>query len=279
MPKYQCPECEAILKRDTPIAAGKKIKCPKCELIFAAKPMRETEDVKSREAEEEKTQPTTAATSGESEDDEEGGSYSLKEEAAATEADLKAKKESLYFGSLRDKFAKSKRGPAMARVVGFSNSMLFIGGLLIILNLFGFFVGLWPFLFSDNPPQGARAHQKIYIMVSAVINIIIGGFICYGGSKLHTLESWGFALAGGILTALTGLGTCVSGLILCIGIIRGRDSGDTFALMMGILLLLAILSYGGFAIYTAVKVFMELTNQDVKDGFIETQEKGHELKN
>jgi hypothetical protein len=269
-----------ILKRDVAIAAGKKIKCPKCELIFSAKPMLETEEDKKKEKEEETKKPQPAQATDTDEDEEEtGGSYTLKDEAPQNEEQIKAKKESLYFGSLRDKFAKSKRGPAMARVVGYSNGMLFIGGLVIVLCIVGFFVGLWPFVFSDNTPQGAKAREKIFIMVSCIVMIAIGVFACYGGSKLHTLESWGWALAGGILTAVIGLSTCTGGSIYCIGLIRGRDSGDTFLLMIGILLMLATLSFGGFGIYTAVKVFMELSDQDVKDGFIETREKANELKN
>src|SRR5262245_32614394 len=32
---YKCPKCGATLRPGKPIPAGKKIKCPKCENIFA----------------------------------------------------------------------------------------------------------------------------------------------------------------------------------------------------------------------------------------------------
>ena len=43
MPKYQCPECEAVLRRAEAIAPGKKIRCPKCEAVFPANPLPDDE--------------------------------------------------------------------------------------------------------------------------------------------------------------------------------------------------------------------------------------------
>ena len=35
MHSYTCPKCKTILKRQEPVPPGKKMKCPKCQKIFA----------------------------------------------------------------------------------------------------------------------------------------------------------------------------------------------------------------------------------------------------
>src|SRR4051794_18390762 len=34
--RLTCPDCGTVLRPAKPVAPGKKVKCPKCELIFAA---------------------------------------------------------------------------------------------------------------------------------------------------------------------------------------------------------------------------------------------------
>src|SRR5207244_2182308 len=34
MPRFSCPNCNKVLKTSTPIAAGKKVKCPGCSQVF-----------------------------------------------------------------------------------------------------------------------------------------------------------------------------------------------------------------------------------------------------
>ena len=34
MHQYTCPSCNAVLKREAPVPAGKKIRCPKCESVL-----------------------------------------------------------------------------------------------------------------------------------------------------------------------------------------------------------------------------------------------------
>ena len=50
MPKYQCRDCHAVLRRAEAIATGKKIRCPKCESVFAAQPMPDDDPVQEEQA-------------------------------------------------------------------------------------------------------------------------------------------------------------------------------------------------------------------------------------
>jgi hypothetical protein len=223
MPKYQCPECEAILKRDTPVEEGKKIKCPKCELIFKAKAMRETKE----ELEEEEKKKAAAAAAQKkaaaaTDDDEEvGGSYGIiKEEKGEGDSQLK---KDLYFGSLRDKFEKSKRGPAMAETVRPSNFVLMqgffdcAGGITLVI------VGLWPFIFSEEPPTGTAARNRIFMIVGGVLLFGLGCVICYGASKLQDLESYNWAMTGCILAAISIVPTGAAGGIWGIVVLKDED--------------------------------------------------------
>src|SRR5438876_1772157 len=68
MPVYPCPECGAQLRPANPVAPGKKLRCPKCETVFAV-PAAATKEKKKA------AQPAPAAAPGR--DDDEAGSYGL----------------------------------------------------------------------------------------------------------------------------------------------------------------------------------------------------------
>jgi DNA-directed RNA polymerase subunit M/transcription elongation factor TFIIS len=199
--KYQCPECEVVMKRATKVEEGKKIKCPKCESIFKAVPIDDPDEEKAREQKSKTAQKKAAVPNDE--DDDEGGTYVVAEERADTAADVKAKEVS--FGSLRDKYPKSKRGPAMAKTVAPSNLILMVGALTGIAALVYLCWGIWPFIFSEQGPTGAAARNRALLIASAVLLFACAALICHGGSKLHTLESQNWAMAGSILCILFGV--------------------------------------------------------------------------
>jgi hypothetical protein len=86
-------------------------------------------------------------------EEEEGGSYTVVSEAA--DPDSEEKKKEINYGSLRDKFPKSKRGPAIAKVVKPSSYILFAAALSALCAVVYLCWGLWPFIFSDSP-RGQR---------------------------------------------------------------------------------------------------------------------------
>src|SRR5207253_1122961 len=48
--KFACPECGAVLRTSNPIPAGKRVKCPKCGILFVPQPEVEGADVVEEEA-------------------------------------------------------------------------------------------------------------------------------------------------------------------------------------------------------------------------------------
>src|SRR5262245_15144953 len=101
MHQYTCPKCKTVLKREQPVAAGKKIKCPKCENIFAP-PAPSAVTAKA------------GAKSKVEEDDR--NPYAVKKD---DEEDEKAQEEKqrAAMGLIQDRFEKSARGPAIAVIV------------------------------------------------------------------------------------------------------------------------------------------------------------------
>jgi hypothetical protein len=207
MPTYRCPECEAVLRREQPVPDGKKIKCPKCEFVFAAKPVREETPAKKNERKAPKKEENPVATTNKDalwneEDEDEVGSYEVKQ---TEEPDDKPE---LYFGSLRDKYAKSKRGPAMARTVIPSNILIGEG---ILTCLGGLGVVVWavfPLVFHENPLTEKIIREQILWIIIGVLIFLWGAMICLGASKLQNLDSYTWAMVGacmGIVPLLGGI--------------------------------------------------------------------------
>jgi len=215
MPKYQCPECAAVLRRENPVAPGKKIRCPKCETVFVAEPIRD--EAPAGDNVKKKPRPETKAEAKplpkkpvDDDEDEEGGTYGI---AADEPEDANKKNRDVDYGSLRDKYEKSTRGPAMARLVNMSSGMLAIGILTVLGSVIGIMVLLWPFIFSDDSPTGREARTQILLIVAGVFGGVYGGCICYAASKLHELESYAWSIAGVILIGIIGLGFTICGII------------------------------------------------------------------
>lgn len=215
MPKYQCPECFTVLKRDDTVEEGKKIKCPKCEVVFEAEAMTERGEKKPEPKKKKKAKAKAEPVKKAGDDEDEGGFYGVREEAEETAEEKDRRKVEL--GSLRDKFAKSNRGPAMATTVGPSNLLLLQGIVDCLAALALLVIALWPFVFSHDMPKGGRATEKIIMMVVAVFIFAVGCVVCYGASKLQDLGSYKWAMTGcvfGIISVLpTGAIGGVSGIM------------------------------------------------------------------
>jgi phage FluMu protein Com len=223
MPKYQCPECEAVLRRDTPLAAGKKIKCPKCETVFLPE---SDEEAPPPPTPKKKPKPAAKAPPSDDDDDQVGGTYGVETEKADPAAD-KAKK-AVKYGSLRDKFEKSKRGPAMAETVRPSNLILMQGIINCLAAITLMIYALWPFIFSESSPQGAAAREKVLIMVGAVVLFALGCMVSYGASKLQDLESYNWAMAGSIMAIISLAPTGAIGGLWAIQVLKKEEVIDGF---------------------------------------------------
>ena len=195
--KYICPECEAELRREQAVEPGKKIKCPKCGLTFAPK--------KGVEVKDEEKKKKKAKAGAEGDDEEGGGTYGVVEEHE-TEEDKERRQ--THYGSLRDKFAKSKRGPAMAKLVQPSNLLLAEGVLICIAAVAGVMISVWPLIFTTEQVPGAYMRKRFLFMGLAILAFVYGACICNGASKMQSLESYTWAMVGsvmGVIPLLVGI--------------------------------------------------------------------------
>lgn len=231
MHQYTCPKCKTILKRQEPVPAGKKIKCPKCENVFVP------------EAAVEAAKPAAAKGGRSTEDDYDRTPYLVAGDDDENDT-VKAEKQRAAMGLVRDRFVKSKRGPAQGKVVQPANLMMASGVIIALISVITFVVGLFPLVFRayylDTPEykKMSEAAQQTYwneivviraiIMAGATISFINASLICVGAFKMRTLESYAWGMTGAILCTLLGGIFIVIG-IWCIVTLRDRAVIEGFA--------------------------------------------------
>ncbi len=218
MPRYRCPECKTILKKEPAIPPGKKIKCPKCDKVFVAIPVEveDSEPVKAKSADAgddfdtiklaplaDSPQATASKEKAQrvldDEENEGGGMYLTKEEKE------EKPNEDINYGSLRDKFKKSKKGPAMALTVRPSNALTFWGFLMAALGVGAVLVAFWPYIYSEKTLSKSEQTTQILIGATGFINILVGALVCWGASKLQNLESYPLAWAACVMGLPVGI--------------------------------------------------------------------------
>lgn len=195
--QYPCPECGAVLRAARPIAAGKKVKCPKCENVFAP--------VTAEEAE-----PKAAQAAKRPKEDDEIASYGVVDDAAGEAAGKDERKKAL--GPLKDRGKRSARGPAQAIVTKPSNQLLGTSTITCLSCIITVVVVLWPLVFAlerksedDGPPaqkkveltpeqKKERAIVGAVLIAFAVLGFIYNGFIAIGAVKIQALEAYPFGI-------------------------------------------------------------------------------------
>jgi predicted Zn finger-like uncharacterized protein len=263
MPKYRCPECESVLRREQPVPAGKKIKCPKCETVFAAKPLREEGEQepapkkarpKPEAAKKPAAQPAQAQIADD--DDDDGQAY-----VVIKEQEPDKRKEDLYFGSLRDRYEKSKRGPAMAKCVVGSNFVLAEGLFVCCCGIALFLYSIWPFIFSDEPP---KFRDRVWFTLGGIGVFGLGAFMGYCASQMHEVRYYILSWVGVILAFIPPLGA------LTFRIIQLSRANEMEAIDITITAILAIFCL--FWVYGATRGVMALKDPVVREGFEEVAE-------
>jgi hypothetical protein len=259
---YSCPECGATLKPKAPVPAGRKIKCPKCETAFTPVPAGE------------KPAPAKAAAKGQAAAKVEPAApakpagKSLFADADKDDfhdstpydviKDQGAEGEKVTFDKIRDRYPKSKRGPAQALVVKPSNFLLSFGITQCVVSL-GFIVRwIFPLVFWDTAPPRERVIQCFTWMGLYAIAFIWGAFICHGASKMHSLESYGWAMTGTIMAIIGSGPICGWGAYLA----WWASEEPTVAVAGGLPGLATHLGSG-------IWCLKQLLKQPVKDGFAE----------
>lgn len=253
MPKYQCTECEAVLRRAEAVAPGKKIRCPKCEAVFPAIPLPDDEPAPEQAGYAVAGMPATATKPKPVVDEDENSNpYKvIKETGDHVNPEI-------HLGSLRDKFAKSKIGPAMYKTVLPSNWLLRLGLFSCVVAVFWFAYGLWPIVFCEANPLRPFIRPRVDIMLRATIMFCFGGIMCMGASKMHDLTSYTWSIIGACMALLiyVPLGILVALLVL---LILGP---------LGMLLAAAILGLS----FVGVWCLIVLMNKGVREGFQERAE-------
>jgi phage FluMu protein Com len=254
MPKYQCPECEAVLRRAEAVAPGKKIRCPKCEAVFPANPLPEEEPAPAaaKGAEGYAVAGAAAPPKPPVEEEENSNPYTVIRETG------KDNKPEIYLGSLRDRFAKSKIGPAMYKTVIPSNWLLRLGLFSCVGAVFYFIFALFPIIFCEATPLRPFIRPRVNLMIHATCVFTFGAIMCTGAAKMHDLTSYTWAIIGSIMALIIYIPT---GIFLALLLL----------LIFGPLgLLLAVLDFGLSCV--GLWCLIILMNKQVREGFRERAE-------
>jgi DNA-directed RNA polymerase subunit RPC12/RpoP len=226
MPSYTCPDCNAKVKLAKEAQPGQELTCSECDGKFTprAKTIAFKDDppAKARATAKPAGQATTRATakpatakpaaasppppppeparkSPFAEDEDDGPqTYGLAEESE--EEKRLAEKNKPVFGNIKDKYAKSARGPAAALLVTPVNLLLFQGGLLCLFGLFWalFWQGLWGIIFTGGtPPSDEEFTEYLGWVFVGIVCTLWGGITCYGAVQAITLGSYPWAVVAG----------------------------------------------------------------------------------
>jgi hypothetical protein len=232
---YTCPnpDCRASLTTPTPVPAGKRVKCPKCQEPFtpvpagAAAPAAPKETFAFRDdpvkpggkpakppkggkpapakAEKPPAKPPRFADDDEDPDSVKKG-YGVVQESE--EERERAAKNKPKFGSLETKHRRSARGPAIALLVMPANLLTFEGLLTGVGGVVLFVVGMWPLVFNDASPGDEEIEEAIVYMGLGLLVFGWGAMICFGASQMQELASYLWATVGavmGVVPLLVGL--------------------------------------------------------------------------
>jgi hypothetical protein len=162
--KLTCPECATVLRPAKPLAPGKKVKCPRCDTVFAAGSDEPDDDEEKEEARPARKAPAKAraakaakkAAPKKKADEEEEGTYGFLKSQEEEEEEEERKPRIDY---APDMSIKDLRGPAVKILMSPSNKLTFVGfagvfGWLVLLILI-----LIPYVFpikDEDVEQDAR---------------------------------------------------------------------------------------------------------------------------
>lgn len=123
--KLICPECDTVLRPAKPLAAGKKVKCPKCGITFAARDEEESEPPPVKKgAIKKKAEPAEKKTGMEYETTTYGV---IKEKEDEAQEEKEERGDDLVAEYLKVNKSKDPRGPAQEAVMKPTNWLIITG--------------------------------------------------------------------------------------------------------------------------------------------------------
>jgi hypothetical protein len=273
MPVYPCPECGAQLRPANPVPVGKKLRCPKCDTVFA--PTAAVAGPKKKKP----AQPAPAAAAAKATDDDDVGQYALMEEKDTRTAEERMKS---AFDPIKDRFKRSARGPALIKVVRPSTWLLGTGILICMAALAGALWSVFPMIFKIEivqPPdknaafrpqqQDGRRFKELtpdeyrdrwMYFGGFVFQFLWGAVVATGGSKMHSLESYALAMTGSIMS-IVGPGVPL-GIYLANDLMNAQEPDNTYILPM-------ILCFALPGLPVSLMCVKTLRDKDVIAGFAE----------
>jgi hypothetical protein len=263
MPEYPCPECGSRLRPKNPVPPGKKLRCPKCEAVFAP-----TGKAKAATA----AAPPLAQPAPE----QEAESYGLvqREEVQNEDATRAA------FDPIKNRFKLSARGPALILVVRPSTCLLAIGCLHCFMAIAAALFAMWPMIFKveivDKQTKGVaygpqnqerrfkeltpEEYQDRWLLIgAAVFQFAWGAVIAGGAAKMHELKAYPLSLIASAMALVSPF------ILLGIWLVNyAITEEDNLWIMPGVLLIGASIPFSFWCIAT-------LRNKKVLAGFAEEE--------
>lgn len=215
---YTCPACQATLRTQQEIPAGKSARCPKCGQVFKPEAARAAPASSAAKADKpaapdvfklaDDDPPPPSPPKPTFDDEEEGGRPKAYGVIIESEEELaKIEKNKPKF-DIQDRFKKSARGPAQAMLV-FPSNLLTFEGLLVLVAAIGIFIyGMWPLVFNDAAPSDEEVEEAVITMILGVLVFGWAALILFGASEMQQVGSYVWAMVGaiaGILPLLVGL--------------------------------------------------------------------------
>jgi hypothetical protein len=168
--QYSCPNCSAVLRPKNALKPGQKVKCPKCQNVFA---------------------PVAEAPP-----EEESDTYGVKME---TEEEVKQEREvtKKSLGPVTDRRPKSARGPAVATCTGPGNRLVATASITCVSCLLSVIVLLWPMFFSKASVDD-KLERWMWVGIAALA-FGYDGMIAYGAVMMLRLQSYAWAMMAAVL--------------------------------------------------------------------------------
>ena len=213
MPVYTCPECGVKLKRNNPVEPGKKLKCPECSTVFTVRAATKAEPAKAPVA----PAPATPAAPKSEWDDDGPKTYVVTEDKESKESEKEREK---AYGPLKERFEKSKCGPALPLVVKPANYLLLCGVVTCIMAITTGVVATWEMIFKSEvvEAQGKKSlydtgekktrfkelsadevRERFIWLAGAVFYFLWGGVVCLGASQMHEVKHYWLAMVGAVM--------------------------------------------------------------------------------
>jgi uncharacterized Zn finger protein (UPF0148 family) len=263
--RLSCPDCGTVLRPAKPVAPGKKVKCPKCELVFVALDDEDEEDDAPRRKPAKSKKGSVKSKSAPKEEEEE--LYGLAREPDDEDEDDKPRIDYAPDESIRD-----LRGPAIVKLTPPANKLQLIGMACVLGWMILFVLLLIPTVF---PIQAGGAGEKAAPVMrlgpglGAVDPNAGGGFGGFGGfgggggavvekkfeeEKGGFFEFFGFDLSVWFLYLMVPmiLGGVYSAMVVAGGINAQNLESRAWAMTGSILAMLPINTLGVMVVTTLI---------------------------